>query len=236
VTVIPDGVDAARMKGDPSGERRAAMRARLGIPPDAPVVVYLGLLAEYQGTSLLIESARLLLQRRPGVYFIVAGYPGADVYKAAARQVGIQDRVLFPGRVPYELVPAFLSAGDIAVAPKVSLTESNGKVLNYMAMGLPVVAFDTPANRAILGDLGHLVPRQDAVHLALALDDAFDDTLAERDALRQRVMRVHSWGDRVHDLERVYARLLGTPVDRPLTAPTSVTSSDQSRPSSRARR
>ncbi|MEX2315341.1 MAG: glycosyltransferase family 4 protein, partial [Thermomicrobiales bacterium] len=162
VEIISDGVDTCRFDPSIASTERAAVRGRLGIPVDAPIVVYLGLLAEYQGTSLLLDAAKIVRARRDDIYFVIAGYPAADRYAAQADAMGLNGRVLFPGRVDYADAPALLAAGDAAVAPKLSITESNGKLLNYMALGLPVVATNTPTNRAILDGLGHLVPPGDA--------------------------------------------------------------------------
>jgi glycosyltransferase involved in cell wall biosynthesis len=210
VTLISDGVDTSRFDPAILDDERAAMRARLGIPADAPVVVYLGLLAEYQGTSLLIEAARRLLARRPDLYFVIAGYPGADHYAQIASDMPVPGHVLFPGRVPYAEAPALLAAGDVAVAPKLSTTEGNGKLLNYMAIGRPVVATDTPTNRAILGDTGRLFPPGDADALACEIEQSHDEGQAERVALRARVQTEFDWSQRVMDLERVYRDVLGT--------------------------
>ncbi|MDQ3547672.1 MAG: glycosyltransferase, partial [Chloroflexota bacterium] len=135
--------------------------------------------------------------------------PGADRYAAQAQALGLNGHVLFPGRVAYEDAPALLTAGDVAVAPKLSTTESNGKLLNYMALGLPVVATDTPTNRAILGGLGHLVPPGDPDALADALERALNDPQSERTALRQRIIDHYAWQSRILDLEQVYNRVLG---------------------------
>lgn len=209
IATVPDGIDPGRICPEKHHAARRDMRERLGIPNDARVVVYLGLLADYQGTSLLVDAANLLLQRDATIYFVIAGYPGADVYKRQAKHLGIDHRVLFPGRVPYERAPELLAVGDVAVAPKLSLTESNGKILNYMAMGLPVVAFDTPANRAILGALGRYAPPGDLRSFARAIEEAFDAPPAERAALRARVASQFSWADRIAELEDVYRHVLG---------------------------
>src|SRR5690606_26973725 len=111
---------------------------------------------------------------------------------------------LFPGRIPYAEAPELLAIGDVAVAPKLSSTEGNGKLFNYMAMGLPVVAIDTPHNRSVLGELGHLVRPHDPKALAVAIERALNASDGERAALRQRVTEHFSWSQRVHVLEEVY--------------------------------
>jgi glycosyltransferase involved in cell wall biosynthesis len=123
----------------------------------------------------------------------------------------------------------------VAVAPKMSLTESNGKLLNYMAMRLPVVAFDSAANRAIVGALGHLVPLGDADALADALLCALNDPTAVRDALRARIVDQFAWTERVRDLEAVYARLLGQAVGQPVDGARTAEHVVQLTPSSSAR-
>lgn len=77
------------------------------------------------------------------------GYPGENGWRKKARARGVDDLVIFTGRVPYDRMPEMLGMGDIALAPKLSLTEGSGKLLNYMAMSMPTVAYDTPAQREL---------------------------------------------------------------------------------------
>lgn len=148
---------------------RLTLRRSLGIPDDRVLVVYLGLLAEYQGTGLLLQAAREVLRHRHDVHFLIMGYPGEAMYSQMAADLGIAPWCTFTGRLPYEQAPAFLRLGDLAVAPKLSATEGSGKLLNYMAAALPTVAFDAAVSREYLGDWGVYAPQRDAQGFASAL-------------------------------------------------------------------
>lgn len=211
VTLLADAVDTGMFDPDVHAMSRHQVRGVLGIPAGARVIVYLGLLAEYQGTSLMIDAASRVMARNPDVYLIVAGYPGSDQYAAYASRLPHRNRILFPGRIAYRDAPALLSAGDVAVAPKLSTTEGNGKIFNYMAMALPVVASDTPPNRVILGDLGHFIDPGNPEEFAAAIERAFSDSAARRSALRRRVASGFSWDRQVKRLESIYAAVLGRP-------------------------
>ncbi|MGC9346565.1 MAG: glycosyltransferase, partial [Anaerolineae bacterium] len=138
-----------------SPEARAERRADLGLPADRLVVAYLGLLADYQGIPQLLEAAAKLRAQDLPVSFLVMGFPGVEIYRQRAYALGLMPQdVVFTGKIPYEQAPYYLGLGDLSVAPKLSTTEGSGKILNYMAMGLPVVAYDTRVSREYLGSLG----------------------------------------------------------------------------------
>ena len=102
----------------------------------------------------------------------------------------------FPGRVPYADAARWLCLGEVAVSPKRSLTEANGKLLNYMACGLPVVASDTPVNRELLDDSGLYAPVDDAEAFAARLGELLADRERARElgaALRHRAEAVYAW-------------------------------------------
>lgn len=160
VVALPDCADPITFDPDrfPSNRTRHPLRETLGIPADHTVVGYLGLLTDYQGVPHIIEAAELLKAQGEKLTFVVMGYPNVDHYRAMAVDRGVDDVVVFSGRVPFEEAPYYLAACDIAVAPKMSSTEGSGKLLNYMAMAQPIVAYDTPVNREYLGELGRYAP------------------------------------------------------------------------------
>ena len=207
---VIDAVNTGTFQPSPATlARSAAHRRELGIPPDVPVVVYLGLLAPYQGTDLLIEAARRVLAALPETRFVIMGFPGVDSYRALADSLGVSGRVVFPGRIPYAEAPDWLGMGQVAVAPKLSLTEGAGKIPLYMAMGLPTVAFDTPVSREFLGPLGRYAERGSSESLAAELLRALRDpaaAAAHGQALRARALRDYSWEAAVGQIEAVYAQ------------------------------
>lgn len=214
ITTIPDAVNT-RSFAPPSTEvERAACRAlkqSLGVPLDRRVVVYLGLLAPYQGTDLLLEAASIIINEwgRRDVHFLVMGFPGVDTYRSQADTLGLNGSVSFPGRIPYADAPRFMAVGDVAVAPKLSQTEGAGKIGNYMAMGLPVVAFDTPISREYLGDLGLYAERGNSRSLADQLISALDNPEGSRDLgrrLRAKAIKELSWDEAIGGIEAVYER------------------------------
>ena len=188
----------------------AALREQWGIPPDHLVIGYLGLLAGYQGIPELLAAARSVVNEFPGCHFLVMGFPGEDTYRRQADDLGLQDHISFPGRVPYQNAPQMLALADIAVSPKRSQTEGNGKLLNYMAAGLPTVAFDSPVAREFLGVDGSLVaPNAEALMEALLhlLRDPEERT-HQGALLRRRAEEHFAWDVGARRIESVYDELL----------------------------
>lgn len=221
VHALPDCVDTQTFR--PAAEHAPAalhaLRSRLGIPAEAQVIVYLGLLAPYQGTDLLLDAFARILSAGTNVYLLLMGFPNLDRYRAQAVRLGIAERVIFTGRVPYEEAPLHLALGDVAAAPKLSLTEGAGKLLNYMAVALPTVAFDTPVAREYLGHAGLFAERGSVESLTLMLQTALnaghapaagpasrEATLGE--LLRWRATKHFEWQRAGKDITALYHRLL----------------------------
>ncbi|MCL4870867.1 MAG: glycosyltransferase family 4 protein [Anaerolineae bacterium] len=208
---LPDCVDITRF--DPARftpTDKESLRYHLGIPPDQPIVAYLGLLADYQGTPHLIEAAAYLQQSGRQCHFLIMGFPHVERYRTLAQAYNVADTVTLTGKVPYETAPLFLSLGDIAVSAKMSKTEGSGKLLNYMAMAQPIVAYDTPVHREYLEDLGAYAPEGDVPALAEAIwrlvqDPAHRTLLGQQ--LRQRAAAHYSWHTASEQIVALYRRL-----------------------------
>ena len=216
IATVPDAVNTQAFAPPADGMGQAAtlaLKSSLGIPVERRVVAYLGLLAPYQGTDLLLETAAIMVNewRMRDVHFLVMGFPGVDTYRSQADRLGLNGYVSFPGRVPYQEAPRFLAVGDVAVAPKLSATEGAGKIGNYMAMELPVVAFDTPISHEYLRELGVYAERGNPRSLAEKLRQVLDDPAHYGQVgreLRRRCVAELSWESATERIEAVYERAL----------------------------
>jgi glycosyltransferase involved in cell wall biosynthesis len=212
IRTLPDSVDprAFRPRAELPRHWLDQLRKRLDLPAGRPLLVYLGLLAPYQGTDLLLHAMQRLVGRRPAPHLLLMGFPDVAHYQALAEGLGLAGHVTFTGAVPYEDAPLHLALGDVAVAPKVSATEGSGKLLPYMAAGLPVVAFDTAVHREYLGELGIYAPAGDADGLASAIARALDHPDAASytaRALRARAVSRYTWDHAAQVIEQVYDQL-----------------------------
>ncbi len=205
VTAVIDGVDTDCFYP----HSRQAARRRLDLDDKTPLVVFLGLLNSYQGIDTLLESAAMLKGQGSNVRFLVMGYPD-EFYRTKAAQMGLDGMMIFTGRVDYAEAALLLSAGDVAVSPKLSRSEANGKLFNYMACGLPTVVFDTEINREILGETGVYASYGSAESLAGQIAGLLSQPqrLAELSmAVRARAVSEHSWLSRAKLVVAHYRRL-----------------------------
>jgi glycosyltransferase involved in cell wall biosynthesis len=161
---------------------------------------------------MLLQAAAMLKEEASNLHFVIMGYPGVDSYRELANYMGLSDRVTFTGRIPYHDAPRYLALGDIAVSPKMSKTEGAGKIGNYMAMGLPTVAFETPVSREIMGDLGVYAKYGNARSLAdcikrVADDEQLRETLGNK--VRGKAVAEMGWDQGLQQLEEIYEQILG---------------------------
>jgi len=126
------------------------LRKRQGLPIDKLIVIYTGSLLAGKGVDLLIDALEQVLSADDRARFVLVGYP-KDRTEEAVAAAGSSDKVTLPGEVAYTDLADWLGCADLAVDPKTAGSgEASGKILHYMAAGLPVVCYDTENNRRFL--------------------------------------------------------------------------------------
>ncbi len=120
--------------------------AKIALPKNKKIVVYLGGLQKYKGIQYLIKAIPYTNKK---FHFLIMGYPYEEA-KDLAREIGVEERITFIGQIPYEKAASYLKLGDIAISPKtLESGEANAKIYNYVAMHLPIVCFDMNETRKI---------------------------------------------------------------------------------------
>ena len=126
-----------------------------------------------EGIDCLLQAARhivLDLGRNDMHFGLVGGGTSLEEMKALARELGVADYVTFTGRVPDAELLAMLNTADVCVNPDIA-NEMNdmstmNKIMEYMALGKPIVQFDLTEGRFSAQAASLYARRNDAVDLA----------------------------------------------------------------------
>lgn len=183
IRLIYSGIDPLPFRGFAGNEQRA---------DDSAVVAMLAVLEERKGHRFLLEAARVLKDRGRKIRYVFAGDGSLKTQlQDLVRALGLREEVSFAGFV--KDVPKFLSSVDVLVLP--SLFEGLGvAALEAMAAGKPVVATRVGglAESIIDGETGFLVPPQNGVALADAIERIVADPSMARAMGRKGAARVLS--------------------------------------------
>jgi glycosyltransferase involved in cell wall biosynthesis len=213
LTMIPSGIAD---EGPPEVDR-AGVRRDLGLPEDAPLVVFAGRLAPQKGVEDLIDALDLLQHVLPTLKTLIIGDgPLRERLEGRALAFQLAPHVKFLGH--RDDVPRLLAASDLLVLP--SLYEGlPNVVLEAMQFRKPVVATAAPGTTEVVvdGETGLLVPLRSPPALAQAIRTVVQDSeLAHRlgEAGRARVeaeFRVAIMVQRFADMYEALARAKGLP-------------------------
>ncbi len=174
-------------------QNRAHCREALGLPQDAPVVIYVGRLIEAKGLRELVQSVTKMRSSHPNLRTILIGEgPYLEALKDLISSHGQQDSIILAGGQLPEKVAQYINAADLLTLP--SWSEGYPNVLvEALACGCPVVATDVGGIPEIVtSENGRLVPPRDADALADALTQTLEKAW-DRPAISQNMSR--TWDD-----------------------------------------
>jgi len=194
------------------------------LPPDARLkrgrrylVGYVGVMGKQEGIDYLLRAARHIVRGlgRSDVHFgLVGGGTSLEEMKALAAELGVADYVTFTGRVSDAEMLAMLNSADVCVNPDVA-NEMNdkstmNKIMEYMALGKPVVQFDLTEGRRSAQQASLYASQNDPFDLAEKIVELLDDP-ARRAAMgafgRRRVLNELEWRHEAPKLLAAYQAL-----------------------------
>jgi glycosyltransferase involved in cell wall biosynthesis len=162
VAFIPDGVDTAAVRMEDS----ASLRTELGL--DSKLVV--GTI----GTMIWSERHRMcygwdtiealpMLKDLPAIAALLIGDgDGRKILETRAQELGVSDRVMFTGQLPYEKMLKYLAVMDVCVSTQsndmVGMVRTTGKLPLYLAYGKYVIATNVGEAMRVLPEIGCLLP------------------------------------------------------------------------------
>ncbi len=211
VTVVRSGPDPARMRpGPPDPSLKNGHRY---------LAAYLGVMGPQDGVDVVLRAADHMVNGmgRTDVFFVLIGSGDCfDELVELSRLLHLEEHVQFTGRAPDERVSQFLSTADIGLSPDpknpLNDVSTMNKTLEYMAYGLPVVAFDLRETRVSAGEAALYAEPNRVDRYAEAIVELLDDE-ARRRAMgrrgRARIVDELGWNHQAGRYVSVYESLLG---------------------------
>lgn len=222
ITIVPNGVDASLLN-DHVSPREA--RAELGIGhAEAVIVGAVSALVDYEGFDVLLRAvARIVrdeavpqrMRERLHVLLVGDGVAAPGLAQLA-RELGIADRVIFPGRMPRAQARRWVEAMDLVVIPRldraVTRMVTPQKPIEAMALGRPVICSDLPALREVATSANgetraRLVPAEDADALAAAIVQVCERADGSVTSAASPIAQERLWDELVRHYLRIYGRL-----------------------------
>lgn len=196
----------------PPHATRELARRDLGLPPDAPVLLFFGGIRRYKGVDLLAQAFPRARALRPDLHLLVIGRPETDEDAAPLETLRTLPNVLVHSDyVPFDDVWRYHLAADVTVFPYRNIYGS-AALTNAMEYGNPAIVTDVSTLPETIGDAGWIVPPEDpdalaAMMLAATADRDRGRVMGERGAaiIRER----HSAAVVAEQTIALYQYLLG---------------------------
>ncbi|MEK8085845.1 glycosyltransferase family 4 protein [Aquabacterium sp. A3] len=181
------------------------------------LVGYVGVMGKQEGIDYLLKAARILVHDmgRKNIHFgLVGGGTALQEMKDYAKELGVDDYVTFTGRVPDQDLLDMLNTADVCVNPdeanEMNDKSTMNKIMEYMALGKPMVQFDLTEGRFSAQEASLYAKRNDAHDMALKIAELLDDPerrLRMGEFGRNRVVNELEWQYEVPKLLQAYETL-----------------------------
>lgn len=174
-------------------------------------VIYSGAFVQNKGINLLLEAILKIYQKNiSGVSFILAGGPLENI-QDFIKNNNLEKIVKIISPLDYKNLPKVNIMGDIAIDPKTSqVGQASGKILQYMAAGLPVICFDRKNNRKYLGEAGYYTQNISSEGLfdAIMYFKNNSDEIKTKSAFSKKKSKQFSWNKSAEKIIGIYEKIV----------------------------
>jgi glycosyltransferase involved in cell wall biosynthesis len=212
IRVIPNGFDMSAYRPDPTA--RSAVRAELGIAPQAPLVGHLARWDPQKDHAGFVAAALQLVREDPDVHVLMCGAgidAGNEALVAPIRRAGMAPRFHLLGR--RDDIPRVTAALDVLVSSSIYGEGFPNVLGEAMACGVPCVTTDVGDSAMVVGDTGRVTPTHDPAALASAVSSVLELDPGARAALggaaRRRVEERFALPRVVGEFEALYDEVIG---------------------------
>ncbi|WP_373509948.1 glycosyltransferase family 4 protein [Thiocapsa sp.] len=184
---------------------------RLKIVPPVPewkrgrnfLVGYVGVMGKQEGIDLLLQAARYIIKdlgRNDVQFCLVGGGTSLVDMEALAHDLGLSEFVTFTGRIPDQELLEILNTADVCVNPDVANSMNDkstmNKIMEYMALGKPIVQFELAEGRFSAQDSSLYAQKNDPKDMANKILELLDSPETRRrmgDFGRERIENELEW-------------------------------------------
>src|SRR6267142_4457526 len=211
ITIVRNGIELSGLEGAIEPDRRLRQMEKT-------IIGYVGVMGFQDGVDYLLRALHHLVYGLGRIDFHCILIGGGDAWerlKTQARQLGLDDYVQFTGFVFGEQLRRYLSATDICVdsAPSNPYSDRSTmfKIMEYMSLGKPIVAFDLAEHRFTAQQAAVYVPPNDERAFAQALAEVMDDPRRRASLGMSGILRIRTqlaWDFSIPNLIGAYRAVL----------------------------
>lgn len=156
-----------------------------------PTIIFVGVLSKYQGADCISYCAKKI----PEANFIIVGTGEYNLPKL--------NNIFHINKIPYESIQIIIKSADLGLSPKIfEGGESNLKLLTYASVGLPVLCYDHPVNKELLGNVGIYAKYKNFDDFCKKIKQFIDGKIKTKSEELIKQAKTKKW--EINKLEKIY--------------------------------
>ena len=206
IYIIPTGIEIERFYTENILEKDIkAIKKKLNLAKDSFNILFVGRLAKEKNIDLLLSAQKKILAKNKNVNLIIIGDgPDMEEYKETSKKLGIDNNVIFVGKVPWEEIPKYYHVADIFATASTSETQGL-TVIEAMASSVAPVCIDDESFRnTVVDELNGKIFKDEKEYVDIILDLSKDSKklgmLQKQARLNAEIHSSKYYGERVADV------------------------------------